>query len=124
MTQPVSIYGVHFNDKGEILLVKDAHSHLWGFPGGGVEDGETHHDALRREFLEETGLRVSGNSRYITQQTDDSKQRFFYRIETATGALLKFGNASDAEKATYFSVEHLPLPGSVPGLEEIVFMAQ
>jgi 8-oxo-dGTP diphosphatase len=32
----------------------------WGFPGGGVEDGETFEAAAYRELAEETGVRLEG----------------------------------------------------------------
>ncbi len=124
MAQTVSIYGVYFNAQGEVLLVKDAHSHLWGFPGGGVEGAETYEETLRREFLEETDLGIAGDFRYVAQQADAFKQRLFYRVEVVVGTLLEIGNGSDIEKAAYFSTGRLPLHELVPGLEEIVLMAQ
>lgn len=47
--------------RGPILLVERARKPLqgyWSLPGGLIETGETVADAVRREVLEETGLRV------------------------------------------------------------------
>jgi len=47
--------------RGPILLVERAGKPLkgyWSLPGGLVESGELLEDAVRREILEETGLRV------------------------------------------------------------------
>lgn len=51
--------GVLANDKGEILLQKRSDFvGTWSLPGGCWELGESSVDALKREFLEETGLVV------------------------------------------------------------------
>jgi mutator protein MutT len=47
------------NEQGKILLQKREDSHKWGLPGGAIELGESAEDAMHREVLEETGLRVS-----------------------------------------------------------------
>jgi 8-oxo-dGTP diphosphatase len=52
--------------RGPILLVERGGHPLkgfWSLPGGLVETGETLEDAVRREILEETGLRIQPVSR-------------------------------------------------------------
>jgi double-stranded uracil-DNA glycosylase len=49
-----------FDDDGRILLVQyenpTTKATWWGTPGGGIEAGESHEQALRRELREELGL--------------------------------------------------------------------
>lgn len=46
--------GIIINTEGQIAL---ANEHLWGFPRGGINEGEDYITAARREVLEETGLK-------------------------------------------------------------------
>ena len=53
--------------RGPILLVERGGKPLkgyWSLPGGLVETGELLEDAVRREILEETGLRIAPVSRF------------------------------------------------------------
>ena len=57
-THIVSAGAVVLNDRGEVLLVKDARKDAWTFPGGIIEEGEGVLDGVKREVLEETGITV------------------------------------------------------------------
>ncbi len=51
------IYGVCFNDKGQILIQKVEDSD-WCLAGGTVEEGESPEETLRRELIEETNVTI------------------------------------------------------------------
>lgn len=57
--------GIVFHANGKVLLMQRANSGEWGFPAGGVEDGETPEQAARRELMEETGHVHSGELQQI-----------------------------------------------------------
>ena len=58
---PIVGVGAIIRDGACIVLIRrdrEPSKGRWTFPGGAVELGETVHDAVRREALEETGLQV------------------------------------------------------------------
>lgn len=44
------------NDSGDLLIVRKRGTHTFMLPGGKVEPGETHQQAVLREVLEEVGI--------------------------------------------------------------------
>jgi phosphoglycolate phosphatase-like HAD superfamily hydrolase/ADP-ribose pyrophosphatase YjhB (NUDIX family) len=67
-----------FNSKNEALMIRTHKwSDKWGIPGGKIKFGETSDAALRREILEETGLKISGIKFVLVQDCIHSKE--FYR---------------------------------------------
>jgi 8-oxo-dGTP diphosphatase len=55
----VSVAGVVVDDRGRALLVQRRDNGHWEPPGGVLESGETIPDALEREVLEETGIKIA-----------------------------------------------------------------
>jgi 8-oxo-dGTP diphosphatase len=65
MRQRVAAKALVLNEKGEVLLLREASSYEEGtnlgrydVPGGRIEPGEKFLDALHREVMEESGLEV------------------------------------------------------------------
>ena len=56
-------------DGTKILATKRGSGNMagkWEFPGGKIEPGETHQQALKREIMEELGIIISVNSFLLT----------------------------------------------------------
>jgi ADP-ribose pyrophosphatase YjhB (NUDIX family) len=70
---------------GSLLLVASRYPNqpepLWNLPGGRQRDGELLSDAVRREFLEETGLVVRvGSARYVSESYDRATNVHFLNV--------------------------------------------
>ncbi|MEU9400348.1 NUDIX hydrolase [Streptomyces sp. NPDC048242] len=105
----------------EVLLVREslgAHGEaLWSLPGGGVEDGELMHEALRRELREETGLLVDDPVRtafllHIDSESHPSALAVAFEIDRWEGEVAP--EDSDIERAAFFPLaEALELLGAL-----------
>ena len=82
---------IAFRDGDKILLNRraDTNGTMWEFIGGGIEAGETPHEAIRREIAEEVNYTLS---------TDDSLQ-FVDELRITYG---------DAQAAVYCFTAQLP----------------
>ncbi|MGW3073900.1 NUDIX hydrolase [Kitasatospora sp. NPDC001132] len=105
----------------EILLVRENLGAdgeiLWSLPGGGVEDGELMHEALRRELQEETGLLVGDPVRtaflmHIDSQQYPSALAAAFEIDEWSGNVAP--EDEDIKQAAFF-----PLPDALKLLGEL-----
>ncbi len=73
---PISTVGaLIFNGMGEALMIRTHKwSNKWGIPGGKIKWSETSEAALRREILEETGLKISDIKFVLVQDCIHSKE--------------------------------------------------
>jgi len=87
----ICAYAVIRNGMGEILVIRPGWDARWELPGGGVDIGESVHEALKREVMEETGYAAKsiqdrpfamGEQWFVT---DDKKPRhalcLFFDVE-------------------------------------------
>lgn len=69
--KPVTqVYGIVFNDKGEILVARETSEGKWQIPGGKPENDETVEETMRRELLEEVDVKAGNIYPLGAQKTE------------------------------------------------------
>ena len=95
---------------------------LWEFPGGKIEDGETHQECLKRELKEELNIHAEIGelySEYVYKYPHISYQLYFYGVNNYTGEF-KYNAHDRLEWATPDQFDQYNfLPGDEPLLDTI-----
>jgi len=94
--QELNVYAVVRDSKGRILVMKRREPKIWEFPGGGIEWGETPEEAVKREVLEETGLKIKGikllcTSSKVYKKGKMTKHSVYIVFEGKEEGKVKFG---------------------------------
>lgn len=92
---------------------------VWMPPGGGLEFGETLHQCLVREFLEETGLNIEAEEFLFINELVKKPYHaveLFYRVRE-TGGSLKLGidPEHDSDSQIIHDIQWMPL-SSLPNI--------
>jgi len=110
------VFGYSKNDGVSVLLIKRKYAPYkdsWAIPGGFVLEHESLEEAVKRELLEETGIKVSYLEQLYTfgDPKRDPRQRivsiaYFALVKSSQFQQLKA--STDAEEAQWFSIGKLP----------------
>jgi 8-oxo-dGTP diphosphatase len=107
----LSVHAVITDAQGAVLLLRATYGdRAWGLPGGALDPGETIHEGLRRECLEELGCEVE--ILYLSGVYSHAKvesHAFIFRCALAERAEIRL--SAEHSEHRYFP------PGSLPAVQ-------
>ena len=110
------VFGYSKEQGVSILLIKRKYHPFkgdWAIPGGFVLDGESLEEAVERELLEETGIKINYLEQLYTfgKPNRDPRQRIvsvaYFGLVKST-QFEKLNASTDAEEAQWFNIKNLP----------------
>ena len=96
----ISLKALIRNEAGELLVVKEKGQMHWNLPGGGMDHGETYHEALARELREEIGF----SGEFVERLVGCHDARMLPRDESIWQTIIVF--EIDGIGETFVAVEH------------------
>lgn len=103
----VSLKAIIRNDTGHVLVVKENGS-KWTLPGGGMDHGETTHDALKRELFEEALITSDFKEKLINTTSLYLEKReawLLWLVYEVQVDHLKYGVGADADEVAFMNPE-------------------
>lgn len=129
LVRPVTL-GVRIfvqNEKKELLLVRHTYIDGWHLPGGGVEAGQTTHQAAKIELLEETGIELGEAPELITIYANRKASRrdhvLLYRAKDWE-RVEEFKANSEIAEIGFFPLDALPEQTTTPvksRIQELIY---
>ncbi len=117
----VGVYGILIKNK-KILLIKKsrgAYKDMYDLPGGGIEFGEKIEEALKREFIEETGVTLSSysffsNNEYFCDYMNESGEPrklhhigLYYKVTASFESIKSDSDGQDSLGAEFIDIKEL-----------------
>ena len=103
--------GIVIDAEGRVFLIRHTYVRGWHLPGGGVENGETFVDALRRELHEEGGIELTAepvlHGLFFNRHVSRRDHVAVYLIRSYRQEKLPEPNREIAE-CGFFAPENLP----------------
>ncbi|MBI5842123.1 MAG: NUDIX domain-containing protein [Chloroflexi bacterium] len=103
----VAVAAMVFDEKGQILLFKHTYRKFqWGIPAGALEHDEAPENAVVREFLEETGMKIDVRRLLLAESSKvDHHVSLIYLCKIVDG---EFKESLEICEMKYFAVNDLP----------------
>lgn len=119
------VYGIWIKDDCILLSKEQINDFLFTqFPGGGVEPGEGILDALKREWMEETGVGITKHQHFYTTDfyqvnafnPEEQLISIYYRVACLADPLFYEKDESTSEQLKKLELIWQPLSGFSPDL--------